>query len=255
MARMELVALHGFANTVAQWDAVAAALPDHMQLRTIALPGHVDGVPLGATWDATIAQLATLVQPEGQRPARLCIGYSLGARLALGLVAAGHVEHAVLVSVNPGLQLAAQRNMRRAVDVEWATLLRTQGTAAFAQAWQAQALFASQRQVSSELRSARATQRLRHNPVDLADAMDVMGLAAMPNYRAVIAAQPRRLHLVVGELDVKFVALAQQLTTAHPDVTCTTIPGCGHDPTLEAPTVLAQIAASIASSLTPRTAD
>lgn len=251
---MEVVALHGFANTTAQWNAVAAALPNHIRLRTIALPGHVDGAHLGATWDATVAQLATLVRGPGQRPTQLLLGYSLGARLALGLVAAGHVEHAVLVSVNPGLQLDAERTARRAVDAEWATLLRTQGMAAFAQAWQAQALFASQQLVAAELRSARVTERLRHDPADLADAMDVMGLAAMPNYRAAMAAQPRRMHLVVGALDTKFVALAQQLTTAHPDLGCTQIPGCGHDPTLESPTVLADIVASIASSLTPTNA-
>ena len=249
---MQVVALHGFANTEAQWDAVAAALPASIRLRTVALPGHVNGAPVGPNWNATVEQLAHMINPPGQPPAGLVIGYSLGARLTLGLIAAGHVEQAVLVSVNPGLQLDAERAARRIVDAEWATLLLTQGIAVFARAWQAQALFDSQQRVSAELRSARATQRLRHDPTQLADALRCLGLAAMPDYRAVIAAHQHRIHLVVGALDSKFVAIAQQLTSAHPDIACTEIPGCGHDPTLESPTVLAQQVASIASKIDGR---
>ncbi|MBP9089092.1 MAG: alpha/beta fold hydrolase, partial [Kofleriaceae bacterium] len=193
-----MVALHGFANTTAQWDAVAAALPASIRLRAIALPGHVDGAPLGPTWHTALAQLAAVVHPHGQRPARLIIGYSLGARLALGLLAAGHADHAMLVSVNPGLQFESERAARRAQDAEWAALLRTHGTAAFARAWHAQALFASQQQVPAELRTVRAMERMRHDPAQLAAALACMGLAAMPDYRETIAAQQHRLHLVVG---------------------------------------------------------
>ncbi len=248
---MEVVALHGFANTTAQWDEVAAALPASLRLRAIALPGHVDGVPLGATWDATVAQLAEAVRPHGQRPIQLLVGYSLGARLALGLLAAGHVEHVVLVSVNPGLQLESERIARRVLDAQWAVLLRTQGMAAFVQAWQAQPLFASQQHVVATQRNARARQRLQHDPAQLADAMECLGLANMPDYRAVITTHQRHVQLVVGGLDAKFVALAQQLTTAHPELSCTEIPGCGHDPTLESPTVLAHILALAATTLRP----
>lgn len=249
---MQVVALHGFANSEAQWDAVAAALPASITLRTVALPGHANGAPVGPSWNATVEQLAQVVNPPGQQPADLVIGYSLGARLTLGLVAAGHIAHAMLVSVNPGLQRDAERTARRIVDAEWATLLRTQGIAVFARAWQAQALFESQQQVSAESRAARATQRLRHDPGQLADALMCLGLAAMPDYRAVIAAYQRRIHLVVGALDGKFVALARQLTSVHPELQCTEIPGCGHDPTLESPTVLAQLVASMATTLAGR---
>jgi 2-succinyl-6-hydroxy-2,4-cyclohexadiene-1-carboxylate synthase len=249
---MQVVALHGFANTEAQWDAVAAALPASIRLRTVAVPGHVNGAPVAPSWRENVEQLAQVVSPPGQPPAGLVIGYSLGARLTLGLVAAGHVEHAILVSVNPGLQLAAERAERRSLDDAWATLLRTQGIAAFARAWQAQALFDSQQQVSAELRSARTSQRLGHDPTQLAEALMSMGLAAMPDYRATIAAHQHRLHLVVGALDRKFVALAQQLTTAHPDLPCTEIPGCGHDPTLESPTEIAQLMASVATTIQGR---
>ncbi len=249
---MQVVALHGFANTEAQWDAVAAALPASIHLRTVALPGHVNGAPVGSSWNATVENLAQVVNPPGQQPAALVIGYSLGARLTLGLVAAGHVEHVVLVSVHPGLQLEAERAARGIADAAWARLLRTQGIADFARAWQAQPLFDSQQQVSADLRSARATQRLRHHPTQLADALLCLGLAAMPDYRDVIAANQHRIHLVVGALDSKFVAIAQQLTTAHPDVQCTQIPGCGHDPTLESPTVVAQLLAEVATSVHSR---
>jgi 2-succinyl-6-hydroxy-2,4-cyclohexadiene-1-carboxylate synthase len=232
---MELVALHGFANTPAQWDAVAAALPTSIRLRALPLPGHVGGPAAGVDWQANVAALAATL-PSARVP--WVIGYSLGARLALALVAAGHAERALLIGVHPGLQTDRERAERQQQDARWAELLRVQGIAAFSDAWLQQPVFASQQQVAEAARAARRAERLRHAPTQLALAMATMSLAGMPNMRASLATQSTQL--IVGANDNKFRDIANALVAATPSLRLHVVADSGHDPTLEAPVALSQ---------------
>src|SRR5436305_857158 len=60
------------------------------------------------------------------RGAAAVVGYSLGARIALGLVATRRAPAAVLIGVNPGLA-DEDRPARAAADAAWAALLRARG--------------------------------------------------------------------------------------------------------------------------------
>ncbi len=192
------------------------------------LPGHGTG-DVQATWDANVAAVA-----EAIGACDAVVGYSLGARVALGLVVNGLVPRAVLVSVNPGIA-DPDRAARRAGDAAWAKLLRDHGTAAFLDAWEAQPLFASQRRVAPAVRAARRAARVVHDPEQLARSLEVMGLAEMPDYRAAIAAQPDRFALIAGADDAKYVALARTLPAR-----LVVVADSGHDPTLEQPAALAR---------------
>jgi 2-succinyl-6-hydroxy-2,4-cyclohexadiene-1-carboxylate synthase len=217
--------LHGFAGDPATWDAVIEAwqLPDPP--RAVALPGH-GGAPVQETWAASLATLANL-------DADVVVGYSMGARVALGLVAAGYASRAVLISVNPGIT-DAERAARRATDAEWAALLRTHGLAAFESRWTAQPLFASQQRVDPARLARRRVHRIAHDPEQLARSLEAMGLAEMPDYRPALPALRGRLALIAGADDAKYVAIAR--ATGLP---VEVIPDSGHDPTLEQPERLA----------------
>jgi pimeloyl-ACP methyl ester carboxylesterase len=199
--------LHGFLGAPALWG-------------THALPGH-GREPVGASWQANLEAMATAI---GDVDA--VVGYSLGARVAAGLVIGGLVPRAVLISVNPGIDDAA-RAARRARDAAWARMLRDQGLVAFLDAWEAQPLFASQARVDPVRRAARRAQRLAHEPEQLARSLEVMGLAEMPDYRGQI---DDRFELIAGADDPSYVAIARALP-ARLEV----IPDAGHDPTLEQP--------------------
>lgn len=233
---MRCTLLHGFAGDPSAWDGVIAAWRARIAPDPVALPGHgADAVQAG--WVANVEALAASVAHRD-----IVVGYSLGARLALGLLAAGACEHAVLISVNPGLPAEAEseRAARRAGDAAWAAMLRARGVAAFADAWAAQPLFASQARVAPALLAARRAARLRHDPEQLARSLEEMGLGAMPDYRATLAAAADRVTLVVGAEDAKFVALARAS-----GLTVATIADCGHDPTLEQPRELARVLARV----------
>lgn len=233
---MRCTLLHGFAGDPSAWDAVIAAWSAPLAPHAIALPGHGGG-GVRDGWSANVGAVAAAIARDD-----IVVGYSLGARVALGLLAADACARVVLVSVNPGLpaDALAERAARRAGDAAWAEMLRTRGLAEFADAWQAQPLFASQARAPADARAVRRAARLRHDPEQLARALEHMGLAAMPDYRARLATTADRIALVVGGDDDKFCALARASGLPF-----TTIAACGHDPTLEQPRELARVIAQV----------
>jgi 2-succinyl-6-hydroxy-2,4-cyclohexadiene-1-carboxylate synthase len=217
---MRAVLLHGFAGDPASWDDVPVAGD------RIALPGHLGGGPLERDWAGNLAAIAArLVGCE------VVVGYSLGARVALGLVIGGHVPRGVLISVNPGIA-DHERAARRARDAAWAELARQRGIAAFVEAWQAQPLFATQKRAPADRLAARAARRLALDPEQLARSLETMGLAEMPDYRALV---DDRVALIAGAEDARYVAITRALPAP-----LEVIADSGHDPLLEQPHALAQ---------------
>ncbi len=169
------------------------------------------------------------------------LGYSLGARLALGLL----VRHpqlfarATLIGVHPGLQDGAARQQREASDERWCSLLQREGLDAFASQWQAQPLFDSQRSLDPKLLEAQRRVRLGHSADGLSQSLRCCGLAAMPDWSAELVAIEQPVRLGVGQLDAKFRALARRMAAALPDVTLHEEPGAGHNVLLERPAAVA----------------
>lgn len=200
------------------------------------LPGHtVAKLPARAvlpTWQDNLDVLARDLAGY-----ELAIGYSLGARVALGLVAMGTIPRAILIGLNPGLTTDAERTERRASDAKWATMLRTDGIAKFSDAWQAQPLFATQSRVAQARLDERRSYRRGQDPEALARCLGSMGLAEMPDYRAAV---DDRVRLIVGADDAKYLAIAKGLPAP-----LTVIEESGHDPTLEQPERLTDAIAAI----------
>lgn len=234
---MRCALLHGFAGDPAFWDGVVAAwqLPEPPVVVT--LPGH-GRIDIADRWDDNLELVAQ--QLDG---AQIAVGYSLGARVALGLVASQRCARGVLIGVNPGIE-EAEREARRESDAAWARMLREQGIVAFEEAWTAQPLFATQRRAPADVLHARRDRRLALLPELLARSLETMGLAAMPNYRADFASLASQVALIVGAEDDKYDAIARAL----PAVSFETIPNAGHDPTLEAPELLATAIARAATA-------
>ncbi len=204
---MRVAYLHGFLGSPALWG-------------THALPGHGGG-PVRASWQDNLEAVAAAIDDVDA-----VVGYSLGARVATGLVIGGFVPRAVLISVNPGIS-DAERPARRASDAVWAKLLREHGMARFLDVWEAQPLFATQLTVDGARMAERRLHRLAHDPEQLARSLEVLGLAEMPDYRTAI---DDRFALIAGAEDPRYVAIARALRAP-----LEVIEGAGHDPTLERP--------------------
>jgi 2-succinyl-6-hydroxy-2,4-cyclohexadiene-1-carboxylate synthase len=231
-----LVLLHGFTGGPASFDAVLAHLPGRQALCPALLGHGADAVGV-VTFLGEVDRLAALMPTQ---PAHLA-GYSLGARLALGL-ALRHpqrVAQLTLIGVNPGLSDDSERAARRRDDAALCRLLDTEGLDAFLAVWEAQPLFASQARLDSTLRAQRLAQRRAHAPGELARCLRITGLSEMPNYWPNLPQLTAPLTLLAGELDAKFSAIARSVQARVAESRLVIAPGAGHDLLLERPDLVA----------------
>ncbi|HVY27060.1 MAG TPA: alpha/beta fold hydrolase [Polyangiaceae bacterium] len=230
---MQYLLLHGFTGTPAslsELNAPAGSLAP-------ALAGHLQ-TPVVGGFEAEVERLAALA---GERTG--LFGYSLGGRLALGLLARypRRFQRAVVVSAQPGLSSSAERAARRDADGRFVRMLREQGLAAFVDAWEALPLWESQRRLSETARQAQRAQRLRHDAAGLTQSLLQHGLGEMPDLRPFLATVETQVELVAGEHDDKFVKLNQELVSVLPHAHLTIVPGVGHNVPLENSAAVAQL--------------
>jgi 2-succinyl-6-hydroxy-2,4-cyclohexadiene-1-carboxylate synthase len=227
------LSLHGFTGTPETFVGLEA--PPGSSAPSLA--GHLQtaGTP---TFEAEVERLAALgSNAEG------LLGYSLGGRLALGILARypRRFRHAVIISAHPGLTDESERTARRAADFEHVRRLREQGLRAFVDAWEALPLWATQASVPEAVRQQQREQRLRHSAEGLAQSLLGQGLAEMPDLRQALTSVSCRVDVLAGEGDPKFAELARELARVLPQVRLHLASGAGHNLLLERPELCRQL--------------
>jgi 2-succinyl-6-hydroxy-2,4-cyclohexadiene-1-carboxylate synthase len=222
-----------------------AHLADGRSVEALSLLGHA-----GSTCEDVESfegELARLLDEHASRPwPRTLVGYSLGARIALGLAArvATPFERLVLISGRDGLSNEEEARSRSAYDDALADTLRREGVAAFVDSWQAQPLFETQRTLPETVRASHRARRLSHDSQGVARALSVLSLGRMPRFGTEAVSRTRRVELVVGAHDTKFRRLADELVREHSAarvIRVHVVPDAGHDVVLERPDALAAI--------------
>lgn len=238
---LRVVFLHGFAGVPEDWDAVRAALGGVDSL-ALALLGH-GATDTTGSFEAEVDRVASRLASGG--PAHL-VGYSLGGRVALGVLARhpALVSHATVVSASAGLSSDDERRARVAADERWARLLEHDGVVPFLDAWDAQPLFASRAKAGTERLAARRALRLAHDPRALARAMRVLGLGRMPCWLDALEAASVPVTFVAGGDDARFVAAAERMARRTPRAQLRIVERTGHDVPFERPDVVAAIIAT-----------
>jgi 2-succinyl-6-hydroxy-2,4-cyclohexadiene-1-carboxylate synthase len=237
------VFLHGFAGSPESWSRVFERLPSNRVRLGVRLPGHHPRAPVTAdSFEAAVDALAAALAAESPDAAHL-VGYSLGGRVALGITVRhpALVRRLTLIGAHPGLPTAQARQQRRQADAAWTRLLRSRGIEAFVDTWERQPVFATQQSMGAELLAMQRRVRLSHDPRQLADAMDILGLGAMPDWTPHLPALRLPVQLVIGERDEKFGRLAEQMAQQLPNVTVHRARDAGHNVVLEAPERIAEI--------------
>jgi 2-succinyl-6-hydroxy-2,4-cyclohexadiene-1-carboxylate synthase len=218
--------LHGFSGSPQSLAELESVLPGSV---TPTLGGHLGTPVVGGYWDE-VERLAEL-----GRGCSGLLGYSLGGRFALGILARypKRFERAVVISAHPGLKTDEERAERRAGDARFVQLLRERGLTAFVDAWQALPLWASQGSLPEAVMRAQREQRLRHDAAGLAESLLAHGLGEMPDLRPQLRKVQTPVELVVGARDPKFVALGEELSGVIPGSRLIRVPDAGHNLLLE----------------------
>lgn len=202
---------------------------------------EVPGTAVGG-FDREVDRLAALAAARGF--GRMVVaGYSLGARLGLGLAVRhpARVASAVLIGGRAGLTDAGARQARIAADRRLAAALERDGIEAFVRHWEALPLFASQAALPAAVRASQRRRRLAHRPAGLARALRRLGLGTMPDYGPALDTLRCPVRLLVGGRDHAFRAAAEALARRLPRATVEVLGDAGHNLILEAPRAVAAI--------------
>jgi len=243
-ARDALLLLHGFTGCGETMRAAAQALPGRRHL-FVDLPGHgeSDAPPDADAYamECCTRDLLAVLDARGVARAHL-LGYSLGARVALGLALAAPQRAAslLLVGARAGLAEAAARSARRRADEKLADDILARGMAWFTDYWMALPLFQSQRRLGAEFWAAAKAQRLRNRPEGLANSLRGIGLGAQPPLAESLAGLEVPALLITGALDARFGEAADELARRIPRACRAVLPQAGHAAHLENPRAFAR---------------
>jgi len=224
--------LHGFTGSRASFDHLAPLVGDLLTAECVDLPGHGAAEVEVSGFDEVIELLAARL--DGRTT---LIGYSQGARLALGL-AVRHpekVERLVLESGSPGLHRRHDRVLRRRADDALASLLESDGVDSFIAVWEQHPLFSGIRALPGQVQEQLRERRGAHRAAGLALALRAMGQGAQPDFWPALATLRVPTLLLTGAADTKYTRLARRMSVELPLAWRVALQGVGHAPHLEAP--------------------
>jgi 2-succinyl-6-hydroxy-2,4-cyclohexadiene-1-carboxylate synthase len=242
-----LLMLHGFTGASDNWlnlcQSAHGGSPDPPHAHAVILPdllGHgrteSPHEPSRYAMACAASDLVALLDALRIERAHV-LGYSMGARLALYLTLAhpSRVHRLILESGSPGLETEAERETRRTQDEALAMRIQRDGIAAFVDEWERLPLWTSQRNLPDAVRRRLRAQRLRNNPVGLANSLRGMGTGAQPSLWEQLPDCRHETLLVVGALDEKFRDIDARMAGLMPHARLVVVPGAGHATHLEQP--------------------
>jgi len=235
-----LVLLHGFTGSGQGMAGIAQSFEQDYETLVMDLPGHgrsADLVRADADgFDECVDDLVATLESAGHRQAHW-LGYSMGARLALGCAVRhpGSVASLVLLGGRAGIADPIERAARCREDAVLAARIESVGVERFVDEWLAQPMFASLRQRGARFLAEQGRQRLGNSARGLADCLRRLGPGAQPPLFDALPRVDVPVLLVAGELDRKFVSLAHDLAGRLPRAEIREVAGAGHAAHLEQP--------------------
>ncbi|MBC1534470.1 2-succinyl-6-hydroxy-2,4-cyclohexadiene-1-carboxylate synthase [Listeria seeligeri] len=242
-----LLMLHGFTGTSETYHDAITNLKEHYNIVAPDLLGHGRTASPGEqerySMEHTCEDLAEILR---QLEIQQCfvLGYSMGGRVATGFAASypEKVQGLVLISSSPGLLHEVDRKKRILADNQLADRIEQNGIQSFVNYWEKLPLFASQRNLPSDVQAKIRSERLAQKPLGLAMSLRGMGTGKQASYWDHLRNFTFPVLLITGELDVKFENTAREMLKYLPNATHVTIKQAGHAVYLEQPTTfLSQI--------------
>ncbi|EGQ21475.1 2-succinyl-6-hydroxy-2,4-cyclohexadiene-1-carboxylate synthase [Sporosarcina newyorkensis 2681] len=235
-----IVLLHGFTGSTDTWRETIDILLTQHHVITVDLIGH------GRTASPTEPeryQMNEQIEDLHQLLADLHIeqpillGYSMGGRVALGYAAtySDQIAGLILESSSPGLGTEAERTTRCVADAKLAERIENEGIEKFIDFWQEIPLFHSQKKLSDEKQLAVRLERLKQQPLGLANSLRGIGTGRQPSYWDELTHFEFPVLLITGSEDEKFENIAREMKRLLPNALHETIKDAGHAIHVEKP--------------------
>lgn len=228
-----LVLLHGFTGAASTWRPFCPMWMEHSKLLMVDLPGHGDTESPGDMGRYDIKKAANdlkmLLDQLGIEKTDM-LGYSMGGRTAITFASMypERIRKLILESTTPGLKTPEEREARVQQDDKLASRIENEGLEKFVDYWESIPLFQSQLNLPEEVREQIRSQRLRNNPVGLANSLRGMGTGSQPSWWDSLSAFNFETLLITGSLDHKFCKIADDMSSRLPKARHLSINGCGH---------------------------
>jgi 2-succinyl-6-hydroxy-2,4-cyclohexadiene-1-carboxylate synthase len=211
VSKPTLVLLHGFLGSANDWSELIEQLPDYDCI-AFDLPGHGDAQEqrLNRMIDFPL-WLNQQLQQRNISNYHL-LGYSLGGRLALQFAATQPtgLQSLLLENAHPGLSSADERKARASADARWARRFYREPLADVLNDWYQQPVFAD---LNPTERTQLIAERSQNSAAQLAHMLCCCSLAKQADLQPWLQNTSLPVLYLCGEQDLKFQALAAQLTT------------------------------------------
>lgn len=150
------------------------------------------------------------------------IGYSLGGRLALASLELGEnaFNQWIFISTNPGLISEVEKRNRFESDTKWAEAFLNQTWSLLMREWNNQAVFQFDGFIERK--------ESNYDRKKLSDQLLNWSLANQDHYENLILANKDLIQWFVGEKDVKFRSIAENLQNKNPEFKFKSVSNRGH---------------------------
>ncbi|WP_431804430.1 2-succinyl-6-hydroxy-2,4-cyclohexadiene-1-carboxylate synthase [Halobacillus andaensis] len=238
-----LFLLHGFTGSCHSFDKIKPSLSSKFRVISIDMPGHGNTGEIGpVSMEDFTVDLKQIIEHFSYKSVHL-LGYSMGGRSALSfaMLYPQYVNLLMLESASPGLETLEEQLARQSKDQHHIDKLLEQGLNAFVQYWENIPLFSTQRKLPESVSQQLREERLSHTARGLAQSLEGMGTGTQPSWWPQLPNLNKRILLVTGEKDEKFVKLNQRMNNLLPGSELITVKGAGHAIHVEDPKAFAKI--------------
>ncbi len=229
-----IVALHGFTGAGSTMLPLLEGVRGTKSAVTIDLIGHGDSDAPDHleqySMPSVVDQVLSVIGPRQPLSVHL-IGYSMGGRIALSLGARApwYFASITTISSTPGIEDPIQRAERHDADLALASHLEAVGVDDFIEEWLTNPLFASYvSALDDDGRMATVTQRRASSATGLANSLRGTGTGAMPPVWASLGSIRSPLLAIAGELDDRYVDIANELSQRVLNGRAEVVSGAGH---------------------------
>jgi 2-succinyl-6-hydroxy-2,4-cyclohexadiene-1-carboxylate synthase len=192
---------------------------------------------------ACVGQLAAALDELDVHDAHW-IGYSMGGRVALafGVAHSARVASALLVGASAGIRDPRQRADRVRDDEALAERIEREGVEAFVDFWISQPFLVDARRLGARGVAESRKMRLANSAHGLAASLRGMGSGAQRPLHGALARVGAPICLAVGEEDLKFRALAAEMSQELPNARVEIVPEAGHSAHTDNPAAFLELA-------------